>query len=260
LPVVTTTPCAECRRPVADGKSFCGACGHRVGDPSLTDSRRTERRRIDAELAREMRVVWSALAFFLLLLAPSLIASQVAEESITAFAVGDCALIALTLGWVMLSRGGPPLGLAAPPRRHVWYGLAVALTPLTLLIALGTTWLLSQLVGLDDMRYSDAFDEAGLGWPWVVLSIAVVPALFEELSFRGLMQPLLGGVFSRRNAWIVTAVLFAVAHLSIGGFPWLVAMGLYLGWMRERSGSLYPGMLAHFLHNLTVVVIEAAGG
>ena len=35
-----------------------------------------------------------------------------------------------------------------------------------------------------------------------------------------------------------------------------VPLGIYLGWLRHRSGSLYPSMVAHFLHNAFVVTAE----
>jgi membrane protease YdiL (CAAX protease family) len=56
------------------------------------------------------------------------------------------------------------------------------------------------------------------------------------------------------------AALFAFLHGLNGGFflefPHRFVMGLMLGWLRARTGSLWPCVLAHFLHNGFVVVVS----
>jgi membrane protease YdiL (CAAX protease family) len=42
-------------------------------------------------------------------------------------------------------------------------------------------------------------------------------------------------------------------HFSIVSFPYLFALGVLLGWTKWKTGSLYPSMLIHFLHNLVVI-------
>ena len=50
--------------------------------------------------------------------------------------------------------------------------------------------------------------------------------------------------------------MFALAHGVGLGLPFHVGGGFYLCWLRARSGSLYPGMLLHFLYNGALVVIH----
>ncbi|WP_411867251.1 type II CAAX prenyl endopeptidase Rce1 family protein [Vulcanococcus limneticus] len=73
--------------------------------------------------------------------------------------------------------------------------------------------------------------------------------LFEETIFRGVLLPVaareLGG------AWgvVVSAAVFAVAHLSLGELPALFVLGLGLGWLRLSSGRLGASVLMHALWN-----------
>jgi hypothetical protein len=90
--------------------------------------------------------------------------------------------------------------------------------------------------------------------------IAVQPAVFEELAFRGSIQSSMQGVLRRREAVVVTALMFAILHLQFLALPHLIVMGLMLGWLRQASGSLYPGMVLHFVHNLIVLLDERLGG
>jgi len=96
------------------------------------------------------------------------------------------------------------------------------------------------------------------GWPlWTMfLLICVMPAVFEELAFRGVIQSSLERVLNARDAWLIQAALFSVLHLSPLMFPSHFLMGLCFGYMRRRSRSIYPGMLLHACWNALVVLKE----
>ena len=90
---------------------------------------------------------------------------------------------------------------------------------------------------------------------WVVLGVAVVGLVLvapfaEELVFRGLGFATLG-----RYALPLTAALFALAHgLPVLLIPVAIA-GLALGWMRERTGSVLPGMGVHMSLNALALIL-----
>ncbi len=90
---------------------------------------------------------------------------------------------------------------------------------------------------------------------WVLLCFAVVPAVFEELFFRGMLFQALRGALSPWKTILATAVMFGVFHLittSGLGISRLVPttlMGIVLGWVCYRSGSVLPGMILHAIHN-----------
>lgn len=80
-----------------------------------------------------------------------------------------------------------------------------------------------------------------------LLMISILPAIVEELFFRGFMQPFLG-------LWL-TAFIFSLLHW--GGVRALWAhglhaflIGLFLGWLYLVTGSLLTTMVAHFVNNL----------
>jgi membrane protease YdiL (CAAX protease family) len=139
-----------------------------------------------------------------------------------------------------------------------WHALAAGMACLTFGLAVLVAELLTSLLGIRHGTYSRPFLRAGYGWAGVILTICVQPAIIEELAFRGVILGSLRRVLRTRDAVIVSALMFAILHLGILNFPYLVLMGLLLGYVRIRSGSLYPCMLMHFLHNLFVVLLEAA--
>ena len=89
----------------------------------------------------------------------------------------------------------------------------------------------------------------------ILLSIAGLPAIFEELSFRGVLQPLL--IRATGSAFLgigLTAIVFSAIHLQFYGFLPRVLLGALFGWLAHRSGSLIPGMAAHFANNALAAV------
>ncbi len=153
------------------------------------------------------------------------------------------------------SLAGPLSTLGAARWYLVAPGLALLTVGLSVLVCKGLT----RLIGLPELRYSEDFLAAGYPWAVLVLTIAVQPAIFEELAFRGVIGSAMQRVVGPREAILVTALLFATIHLSPASFPHLFVCGLALGYVRHRSGSLYPGMLLHFSHNGLVLLLEYLG-
>ena len=80
------------------------------------------------------------------------------------------------------------------------------------------------------------------------LALCVMPAIAEELLFRGAFQGLMRPCGSAA-AIFAPALLFGVLHLDLAqGLP-AFACGVFLGWLAERSGSILPGMLLHLVNN-----------
>ncbi len=94
----------------------------------------------------------------------------------------------------------------------------------------------------------------------VVLLIAVVPAVCEELLFRGILLSGLGSASRKWTAIIGSAVVFAVFHFFFFKFAVTAALGIVLAYLCWQTRSILPGILAHFLHNylgtLTVIAPE----
>ena len=76
------------------------------------------------------------------------------------------------------------------------------------------------------------------------LSAATVVPFAEELFFRGLGVRALG-VLGGSGAVVGTALVFALAHGLLVAVPPLFFFALGLGWVRLRSDSVWPGILAH---------------
>lgn len=92
-----------------------------------------------------------------------------------------------------------------------------------------------------------------------VFVLALIPAVCEELAFRGFILQGLRRDFRTVSAIILSAVLFGLLHVLISVFQQLfnaTLLGLVLGLLAVRTRSLWPGVLFHFVNNALAVVIS----
>jgi uncharacterized protein len=114
-------------------------------------------------------------------------------------------------------------------------------------------WLVDRLVG--DPGGSNPLLELVLQAkdPWALAGFAftavVLAPLFEETLFRGVLLPVLGQRWGAMPGLVASALIFAMAHLSLGELVPLLVLGMGLGWLRLRTGRLAPCVLMHALWN-----------
>jgi len=93
---------------------------------------------------------------------------------------------------------------------------------------------------------------------WGYLTIGLLAPLAEEIVFRGAaLRSLLASRLSPLAAIVISALLFAVAHLNPTQMPHAFLVGLLLGWMYWRTGSILPGMAYHWANNSAAYVLYA---
>ncbi|MEM9585886.1 MAG: ABC transporter permease subunit/CPBP intramembrane protease [Planctomycetota bacterium] len=95
------------------------------------------------------------------------------------------------------------------------------------------------------------FNEHITSAPWltVVFLMAVVPAICEELAFRGFIFGGLVREKGRLRAVLVSAVIFGISHGVLQQSIAATVMGLLLGWITLKTGSVLPTILLHFTNN-----------
>lgn len=108
-------------------------------------------------------------------------------------------------------------------------------------------------------RLGQAAESTGLSFWVMALSTAVVAPVYEELLFRGYVFKGLSRSAGPGVAIGVSALLFAAFHGDPLHAIAVLPMGLFLGWLRWRTGSLWPSMVAHGLNNAVWVGLAVTG-
>lgn len=90
----------------------------------------------------------------------------------------------------------------------------------------------------------------------MLITLAVIPAIVEEFFFRGVLQRLFIQILKRPWAGIIlTGIIFSAIHGQFLGFLPRAALGIVLGALFWYSGSLWPGILAHFVNNALQIIL-----
>ena len=98
----------------------------------------------------------------------------------------------------------------------------------------------------------------GFGLVSVLFVVAVLPAVFEELLFRGV---LLNGVkgCGKVGACLICGGLFALYHQSPVQTVYPFVCGAVFAWVALTSGSVLPTVVSHFLNNAAIIILTKAG-
>lgn len=107
-----------------------------------------------------------------------------------------------------------------------------------------------------DLASSLPLPMSNVGWLFLnILLLAVVPAIFEELIFRGVI---LNGYkkLGILPAMVVSSLLFALIHGSIQQFLFPFLFGLILSFVAIKTGSVIAPMIIHFINNALVVILN----
>lgn len=89
---------------------------------------------------------------------------------------------------------------------------------------------------------------------FIVIVVAVVPAICEEVFFRGYVQK--SFEFRIKPVWaaLVTAIFFALYHFNPYGLIALIALGFFFGYSAYKSNSIFIPLILHFLNNFIAVM------
>lgn len=178
-------------------------------------------------------------------------------------------IVIVQIIYLIATVGAPPLFMALLLTTNLRKTLKLSL-PSGSMLAAGVVLSLSlQPLALELMGRLDRFfpplppgtqqilEAMGAGsvpW-WLALSaFALAPAICEELAFRGFI---LSGLQRSRRRWlpiVISALLFGVIHMIPKQQFNAALLGLVLGLLAVRSGSLLPGVVFHFIFNGTQVM------
>ena len=88
-----------------------------------------------------------------------------------------------------------------------------------------------------------------------LVMVAILPAIGEELLFRGIVQQLFKKITRNSHSAIwISAAIFSAIHLQFFGFLPRLLLGAMFGYMLEWSGTLWLPIMAHFTNNAIAVI------
>jgi membrane protease YdiL (CAAX protease family) len=144
--------------------------------------------------------------------------------------------------------------------KNVFYGVVgyIALIPVLILILVIIASLINVTKYVPERQpVVELFlKEKGVAFlTYSSLFAAIIGPIIEELFFRGFMYGALKKYVGIFWAMVVTASLFAALHAHIVGFFPIMALGMLLAYLYEKTGTLVSSITVHMIHNLSMVFL-----
>jgi membrane protease YdiL (CAAX protease family) len=108
----------------------------------------------------------------------------------------------------------------------------------------------------EEYYYYFTFSRTAYPMLFMLLMIAVQPALIEELGYRGLIMSQLSRILDSKQVIFISAFVFALIHLSIFSMLWIIPFAVFLGYVKEKENTIWYGVVIHFMFNATACVFE----
>ncbi len=164
--------------------------------------------------------------------------------------------------------------IPAHPWRDLWWGVSAFLIAVPMIMAaIQMAVLLGGLFGQEapqiahDMLKMLIDSDSHTGTVLIMVSAVLVAPIVEESIFRGLIQSVMVETLGESRRWsivIVASIVFMFIHADFESWehwqalPGLLVLGLVLGWLYERTGSLWPCIVVHTGFNLINVLLVIA--
>lgn len=205
---------------------------------------------------REILPVWANILAIIGVLIASMFIGQVVDVVVRNGGEGDPGLagflsyvvsfgITIVFAWWLTTRKGT----VVRPFSFSLRGTNPTLILSGLVMVMVTSMVLEPLLDLFPAEYLDRLQDAVGSGGWAMLTTIVAAPILEEMLFRGLIQQELTGGYGRVRGVVLAAAVFGVVHIipqqAINAF----FIGIILGYIYIRSGSLTPAILIHAINN-----------
>jgi len=130
-------------------------------------------------------------------------------------------------------------------------------------ISLFPTWFVAQIASRfpttapEELKIVSEFFGDGIGPPQLLVFLIIVFFLpiIEEWLFRGIFWRWAKKVMSPTSTFVVISLLFAFVHWEPLHVLGLLPLSFFLGWLRLKTGSLGPSIIAHMINNLVACLL-----
>ncbi len=233
--------CASCGNFTDVKANFCGTCGNRIQQ---------------AVGINPSNSLYTSLAyFFAVLLMNVVIYYAVDFYTFSTEVITSVVFIMITMLFALI--------LKAPLKGYFEKSLKLSLVLFAILIAVALSLVVTYIADALNMLFwemeyleIDTYLETSNPWLYAMIFSCAVPALFEEIAFRGFIFGEIEKQLNTESALIISSILFAVLHLSAIGLIWYIPLGFLLGYVRKRYKSISYCVIIHFFYNLMIVSLD----
>ena len=135
------------------------------------------------------------------------------------------------------------LGLGIPVFAMIVDNIAVLIYAIAFIFFFGEPTTITELPG------GTSWDSSPVALILTFISICILTPIVEELLFRGYILDALNRLHGKWPAIIISSIIFGMVHFDPFTMGMATIGGVIYGWIRMRTGSLVPGIVAHAMWN-----------
>ncbi|MEP6750617.1 MAG: CPBP family intramembrane glutamic endopeptidase [Bacteroidota bacterium] len=237
--------CLHCNQSIAEEARYCNHCGTSQATPDIEDA-----------IIKQKRFVILSVFFGVHLVVCLISNFTKYVRGVVPLLIADGVLSIVTLVFVVLFWN-------ELKKLFRWnnfsvtkcIGYASSATGAAIVIGYAVKWI-NKTIFDSESYYYYAFSHLKYAKLVTILVVALQPALFEEMAFRGVMQEGLKKIIDTKQAIFIAAFLFSLLHMSFISFFWLMPFALWLGYVRNKEQTIWYGVLIHFCFNATACFLE----
>lgn len=237
--------CVRCNNPVAEEAMYCNNCGGLLTDVYNSDDPKDHQRLISIAIFFGVHLV-ACLVFNFAKFTKGLTSLLIFDGLLSLLTVVYAILfwkeIRYLFTWVYFSF----------IKIILYASTSIACA---IVVNFVVKWL-NRTIFDEEIFYYSAFSHLRYAKLATIMSVALQPAIFEELAFRGVMQEGLNKITDKKQALFITAFLFSLLHMSFVSFIWMIPFALWLGYVRNKEETIWYGVIIHFCFNTTACFLE----
>ena len=139
---------------------------------------------------------------------------------------------------------------------YILYKILICAPLLALIVHFVCNFLNQSVLNKSDSIYYNQFKNSPAPLVFSIISMAVFPAIFEEIMFRGILFNESLKITKLKSTILITSILFTILHLSLLSIFWIFPIGLAFGYLRAKYNNILYGMIGHFTYNACIVLIQ----
>ncbi len=237
--------CMACKNPIAITQTFCINCGKRITSQKSKNEKKW--RLFPVSILLYLTILIFHIIFYLIF-------NRTSAENMHIISIFDSVMI---IAWALFPvyniKSVLSFNFKIKPK-HIGFFIGGILTGF--FVSFGVVKLIQYWLDMGDVSFVNKLEQTGYSFTAILLMVCVQPALIEELAFRGIIFRALEKSLKPGETILISAFLFAMLHLSFISLPHLMLLGVFFGYIRYKTGSIWPAVIAHFIHNFSAVLID----
>ena len=238
-------PCIYCNENIAADAAYCNYCGEAQAALTAADPQKKQKRLTSLAIFFGVHLIICLISNFTKY-TQGLVPLLIVDAVLSIFT-----LVYILLYWNELKKLFRWRGLTFA--KAISYAFTAIIA--AIVVNYAVKWLNKTIFDTESYYYS-AFSHLKYAKLVTVLTVALQPAIFEELAFRGVLQEGLNKITDSRQAILISAFLFTLLHMSFISIFWLMPFAIWLGYIRMKEGTIWYGMLIHLCFNTTACLLE----